>query len=52
MIAAVLDGAEDEVKALIGIILIQPHLEIRRLSVIGEIHCAPFDVKNAIGCGA
>jgi hypothetical protein len=52
LIAAGLHGAEDEVKPLIGIILIQPHLEIRRLSVIEEIHCTPFDVKNAIGRAA
>jgi hypothetical protein len=52
LVAAGLDGAEDKVKPLVRIILIQAHLEIRRLSVIGEIHCAPFDVKDAIGRSA
>jgi hypothetical protein len=52
LVAAGLDGAKDEVKPLIGIILIEAHLEICRLSVIGKIHCAPFDVKDAIGRGA
>jgi hypothetical protein len=49
LVASRLNGAEDEVKPLIRIILIQPHLEIRRLSVISEIHHAPFDVEDAIG---
>ena len=52
MIAAGLDSAENEVEALVGIILIQPNLEIRRLSMIREIDRAPFDVKNAIRCAA
>ena len=52
MVAARLDGAEDEVEPLVGIILIQPDLEIRRLIVIGEIHRAPFNVKDAIGRAA
>jgi hypothetical protein len=48
LIAAGLHGAEDEVKPLVGIVLIQANLKIRRLSVIGEIHCTPFNVKDAI----
>ena len=52
LVAAGLDSAKDEVKLLVRIILIQPNLEIRSLSVIGEIHCAPFNVKDAIRCGA
>jgi hypothetical protein len=49
LVAAGLNGSEDEVEPLVGIILIQPHLEIRRLSVIGEIDRTPFDVEDAIG---
>jgi len=49
LIASRLNAAEDKVEPLVWIILIQPHLEIRRLSVIGEIHHAPFDVEDAIG---
>jgi hypothetical protein len=52
LIAAGLHGTENEVKPLVGIVLIQANLKIRRLSVIGEIYCAPFDVKDAIGRGA
>jgi len=52
LIAARLDSAEDKIKPFAGIILIQSHLEIRRLIVIGEIHRAPFDVKNTIGRAA
>ena len=49
MIAARLDGAEDEVESLVWITLVQASLEIRRLIVIEEIHCTPFNVKDAIG---
>jgi hypothetical protein len=49
LIAAVLDRAENEIKPLVRIVLIQAYLEIRRLSMIGEIHCAPLNVKDAIG---
>jgi hypothetical protein len=52
LVATGLDSAEDYVKPLVGIILIQPNLEIRGLIVIGKIHCAPFDVKDAIGRAA
>jgi hypothetical protein len=52
LVATRLDSAKDDVKSLVRIILIQPNLEIRRLIVIGEIHGAPFDVKDAIGRGA
>jgi hypothetical protein len=52
LVAAGLNGAEDEVKSLVGIILVQPRLKIRRLSVIGEIHCTPFNVEDSIRCGA
>ena len=52
MVATGLDSAKDDVKPLVGIILIQADLEIRRHVVIGEIHCAPFDVKDAIGRAA
>jgi hypothetical protein len=48
LVAAGLDGAEDYVKPLVRIILIQAELEIRRLIVIGEIHCAPFNVEDPI----
>ena len=48
LVAAGLDGAEDEVKPLVGIILVQARLKIRSLRVIGEIHCAPFNVEDAI----
>ena len=44
LVAAGLHRAKDKVKPLVRIILIQAYLEIRRLIVIGEIHCAPFDV--------
>jgi hypothetical protein len=47
-----LDGTKDDVKLLVGTILIQPYLEIRRRTGSGEINCAPFDVKDAIGSGA
>ena len=47
-----LDGAKDEVKPPVGIILIQARLEIRRCSGSGEIDCAPLNVKDAIGRGA
>jgi hypothetical protein len=52
LVATGLDSAEDYVKALVRIILIQADLKVRRLSVIGEIHCTPFDVKDAIGRSA
>ena len=52
MVAAGLDGAKDEVKPLVRVILIQAYLEISGLRVIGKIHCAPFNVKDAIGRGA
>jgi hypothetical protein len=51
LIAAGLHGAEDEVEPLVWIILVQADLEIRGLIVIGEIDCAPFDVKDAIWRG-
>jgi hypothetical protein len=51
LVATRLDSAKDDVKPLVGIILIQPNLEIRGLIVIGKIHRAPFDVKDAIGRG-
>ena len=37
---------------LLGSFSIQADLKVRRLVVIGEIHRAPFDVKDAIRCGA
>ena len=37
---------------LLGLFSYSANLEIRGLIVIGEIHCAPFDVKDAIGRGA
>ena len=52
MVATGLDSAEDDVKPLVRIILIQADLEVRRLSVIGEIHGTPFNVKDAIRRGA
>jgi hypothetical protein len=52
LIAAVLDSAEDYVKPLVGIVLVQTHLMIRRQSAIVEVRCAPFDVEDAIGRGA
>ena len=52
MVATGLDSAKDDVKPLVGIILIETDLEIRGLVVIGKIHCAPFDVKDAIGRAA
>ncbi len=52
MVAARLDGAEDYVIAQVGVALVQAHLEIRRLIVVGEIHRAPFNVKDAIGRAA
>ena len=52
LVAAGLDGAKDEVESLVGIVLVQARLKIRSLSVIGEIHCAPFNVEDAIRCGA
>ena len=51
-VATRLDGAEDKVKAQVRIALIKTQLKIRCLSVIGEIHHAPFNVKDAIGCAA
>jgi hypothetical protein len=52
LVATGLDSAKDDVKPLVGIILIQPNLEIRGLVVIGKIHGAPFDVEDAIGRAA
>ena len=43
-----LDRAKDEVEAQVGIVLIQAHFKVCRLSVIVKIHCAPFDVKNPV----
>jgi hypothetical protein len=52
LVATGLDSAKDDVKPLVRIILIQADLEVRRLIVISKIHCAPFDVKDAIWRGA
>jgi hypothetical protein len=52
LIASRLHSAEDKIEPLVGIILIQPYLEVGCLIVIGEIHCAPFNVKDAIGRAA
>ena len=52
LVATRLDGAEDKVKTQVGIVLIKTQLKIRCLSVIGEIHHAPFNVKDAIGRAA
>jgi hypothetical protein len=52
LVAAGLNGAKDEVKPLVGIILVQARLKIRSLRVIGEIHGAPFNVEDTIRCGA
>jgi hypothetical protein len=48
LIAPRLYRAKDDVEALVRVILIQPCLEIRRLSVIVEIHYTPFNVEYAI----
>jgi hypothetical protein len=48
LIAPRLHRAEDNIKPLVWIILIQARLKIRRHSSIGEIHCAPFNVEDAI----
>jgi hypothetical protein len=48
LIATWLYGAEDEVEAFVRIILVQTGLEVGRHRMIGEIHCAPFDVKDTI----
>lgn len=52
MVAARLDSAKYDVKPFVGIVLVQADLKVRRLVVIEEIHRAPFDVKDAIRCGA
>jgi hypothetical protein len=49
LIAPRLHRPEDHIEPLVWIILIQARLKIRRHSGIGEIHCAPFNVEDAIG---
>jgi hypothetical protein len=52
LIAAGLHRAENEVKALVWIVLVQAYLEIRRHGMVGEVHCTPLNVKDAIGRSA
>ena len=40
--------AVDHVKALVGMVLIQPHLEIPRLWGVLTVRHVPFDVKDAV----
>ena len=49
MIAAGLYCPEDDVEAVVRIILKQAYLEVRRLIVIVEVHRSPFNVEDAIG---
>jgi hypothetical protein len=52
LIATGLHGPENKIKPLVRAILIQAYLEIRRHGMVGEIHCTPLNVKDAIGRGA
>ena len=40
--------AVDDVEALVGMVFIQPHLEIPRLRSISTEHHMPFDVKDTV----
>jgi hypothetical protein len=48
MVAACLDIPHDYLELQVRITLVQPHFEIRRRIVIGEIHGAPFNVEDTV----
>ena len=55
MVAAWLNSADDHVETQVVIrptVLIQTRFKIRRRSVIGKIHRAPFNIEYAIRCAA
>ena len=48
MVAARLNSADDHLELQVRIVFIQTRFKVRRRSVIGKIHGAPFDVKDTV----
>jgi hypothetical protein len=44
-----LDYAVDHVKALVGAVLVKPHLKICCHALAITTDCVPFDIEDAIG---
>jgi hypothetical protein len=52
MVAARLNSADDHLKFQVWIVLVQTRFKIRRGSVIGKIHSAPFNIEDTVRRGA